>query len=99
MCFKGLPSTPDELLRYISSKEYKAARAEQLQQVRSSYQLLEGSPWVQTKPLFVLATQHPGSKTGLTFTLRTRVHGKHAEDEVSKVSKDQGLSIHKIEIE
>lgn len=37
---QGLPGTPDELLRYINSDEFKAARAEQLRLVRSSYQVL-----------------------------------------------------------
>ena len=53
---------------------------------------------MQTKPLFVLATQHPGSETGLTFTLRTRVQGRQAEDEVSKVSKDKPLAFKELKL-
>ena len=48
-------------------------------------QILEHSAWVQTRKLFLLAVQQGDADTPLTYTLRTRVHRKGAEDELSKV--------------
>ena len=48
-------------------------------------QILEHSPWVQARTLFLLAVQQGDAGTPLTYTLRTRVHRKGAEDELSKV--------------
>lgn len=49
-------------------------------------QLLEGSPWLQTKPIYVLAMQQPNSEAALTYSLRTRVQQKDAEDQLTKVT-------------
>ncbi len=48
-------------------------------------QILESSPWLQSRPLFVLATQQRHSDQGLTYTLRVRVSKPEAEDEISRV--------------
>ncbi len=48
-------------------------------------QILEHSPWLQTRPLFLLALHQPDASSPLTYTLRTRVQRKGAEDELSKV--------------
>lgn len=82
---QGLPSTPGELLRYISSPEYKAAQAASQSLVQSSYKVLEHSPWLQTQPLFLLAVQQGDDSSPLTYTLRTRVQRRGAEDELSRV--------------
>ena len=55
---------------------------------RLGLQVLEGSPWVQSRPLYVLATQQPGREAGMTYTLRTRVARPAAEDELSRVSME-----------
>ena len=49
-------------------------------------QILEGSPWLQSRPVFVLATQQRNSEQGLTYTLRVRVSKPEAESEISRVS-------------
>ena len=49
-------------------------------------QILEGSPWLQSQPVYVLAVQQPDSKHGLTYTLRVRVSKPEAENELSRVS-------------
>ena len=47
--------------------------------------MLEGSPWVQSRPVYVMATQQPGREAGLAFTMRTRVAQPQAEGELSRV--------------
>ncbi len=49
------------------------------------HQVLDASPWVAPRPLFVLATQQPGRDAGLTYTLRTRVGRPDQEDELTSV--------------
>ena len=49
-------------------------------------QILEGSPWLQSQPVYVLAVQQPDSEHGLTYTLRVRVSKPEAENELSRVS-------------
>ena len=48
-------------------------------------QILEGSPWLQSRPVYVLATQQSDSAQGLTYTLRVRVSKPEAESEISRV--------------
>ena len=50
-------------------------------------QILEGSPWLQSQPVYVLAVQQPDSEHGLTYILRVRVSKPEAENELSRVSK------------
>ena len=54
-------------------------------------QILEGSPWLQSRPVFVLATQQRNSDQGLTYTLRVRVSKPEAESEISRVSRLRGI--------
>jgi hypothetical protein len=51
----------------------------------SGAQILEGSPWVQSKPGYVLAYKQDGSEAGRTYTLRTRVTNRDVEDQISQV--------------
>ncbi|BDA45986.1 hypothetical protein COCOBI_08-0780 [Coccomyxa sp. Obi] len=81
----ALPSSPAELLRYIQSEPYKQAQRELQERVSTSYEVLEGSPWVMSRPVYVLASTQSDRNAGLTYTLRTRVTNLHAEDELSKV--------------
>lgn len=82
-----LPSSPAELLRYLTSDDYKRAQQEMWDRVRSSYQIMHGCPWVAPKPLYVLAARQRASDAGMTYTLRTRISRKEAEDELSRVLK------------
>jgi hypothetical protein len=54
-------------------------------------QILEGSPWVQSKPGYVLAYQQDGSEAGRTYTLRTRVTNRDVEDQISQVGLPASL--------
>ncbi|GAB4814538.1 hypothetical protein N2152v2_001584 [Parachlorella kessleri] len=88
-----VPDSPLQLLRYLTSEKYKATQAELTSRVRASYQVLEASPWLAPRTLYILATsQQPsssGSTTeptpGLTFTLRTRVGRPDQEAELTRV--------------
>ena len=48
-------------------------------------QLHTGSPWVQSRPVFVLVQQQPDGNTPVTYTLKTKVSWTAAEDELAKV--------------
>ncbi|KAG2454261.1 hypothetical protein HYH02_001293 [Chlamydomonas schloesseri] len=61
--------------------------------VRSSYQILTGSPWLLPRPLFVLAQEsvlHEGQ--GSLYTLQTRINQEGAMDELAAVLKRPALS-------
>lgn len=47
--------------------------------------MLDASPWVVPRPLYVLATQQAGREAGLTYTLRTRVGRPELEDELTQL--------------
>ncbi|EIE24301.1 hypothetical protein COCSUDRAFT_62803 [Coccomyxa subellipsoidea C-169] len=81
----ALPSSPAELLRYISSEPYKQAQQELQERVSTSYEVLEGSPWVMSRPVYVLASKQADREAGLTHTLRARVSRPEAENELSRV--------------
>lgn len=48
-------------------------------------QVHTGSPWIQSRPVFVLVQQQHDSKVPVTYTLKTKVSWAAAEDELSKV--------------
>ncbi|KAK9803766.1 hypothetical protein WJX73_004072 [Symbiochloris irregularis] len=70
---QGMPGTAGDLVQYLSSDDYKKAQQEQWQQLRGMYQVLQSSPWVQSRPLHIIALLDPGSETAMTYTLRTRI--------------------------
>lgn len=49
-------------------------------------QIHTGSPWIQSRPIFVLVQQQAHSDVPVTYTLKTKVSWTAAEDELSKVS-------------
>ena len=51
-------------------------------------QIHTGSPWIQSRPVFVLVQQQPNTDVPLTYTLKTKVSWTAAEDELSKVSSN-----------
>ena len=51
-------------------------------------QIVEQSPWVQSKALYVLATAQKGNDNFMTYSLKTRVSQPEQEDELSRVSLD-----------
>lgn len=80
-----LPDTAGELVRYLSSEQYKKAQQDEWSRLRAMYQILEGSPWVQSRPLHVLALMAPNSDTALTYTLRTRVQRPNFSRDMDKL--------------
>jgi len=49
-------------------------------------QIHTGSPWIQSRPVFVLVQQQAHHDVPVTYTLKTKVSWTAAEDELSKVS-------------
>lgn len=52
-----LPSSPMELLRFLTSPEHQQSQQQLWDNVRASYEVLSEVPWVAPKPLYLLATQ------------------------------------------
>ena len=50
-------------------------------------QVLDGSPWVQSKAVYVLAASTREAPDGMTFTLRTRVARPRLESELTKARR------------
>ena len=48
-------------------------------------QVLEGSPWLQSRKLSVLAAMDPSGEGATTFTMRTSVRRPRVEAEITKV--------------
>lgn len=58
-------------------------------------QVLDGSPWVQSKAVYVLAASTREAPDGMTFTLRTRVARPRLESELTKARGGQSMhSLH-----
>ncbi|KAL3144957.1 hypothetical protein ABBQ32_003463 [Trebouxia sp. C0010 RCD-2024] len=80
-------SSPADLLRTLNAEGYMQAQEDLLQKVQTSYEIHTGSPWIQSRPVFVLVNTQPGSDVPVTYTLKTKVNWTAAEDELSKVLK------------
>lgn len=52
-------------------------------------QIHTGSPWIESRAVFVLVQQQLNSDVPLTYTLKTKVNWAAAEDELSKVMHGQ----------
>ena len=62
------------------------------------FQVLEGSPWLQSRRLSVLAVMDPSGEGATTFTMRTSVRRPRVEAEITKVSTILAASKRRIEI-
>ncbi|KAK9817731.1 hypothetical protein WJX72_001359 [[Myrmecia] bisecta] len=96
----GMPISPAEFMRQFASPAYVQAQKQLWASVRGSYEILEGSPWVQSRPVFVLAVQQTGRDSSAAYTLRTRVSRPKAEDELTKVlgrTRPDGSSLLRVE--
>lgn len=84
-----MPASPLELLRFLTSPEHRRAVQEELEQVRRSYELLEGCPWPAPRPLFLLATPAAGDSdegdAGATHTHRTLLPRADIEGEMDSL--------------
>jgi len=61
-------------------------------------QVLDGSPWVQSKAVYVLAASTREAPDGMTFTLRTRVARPRLESELTKARTGQSMhTLHQVE--
>ncbi|KAL0021964.1 hypothetical protein WJX77_000337 [Trebouxia sp. C0004] len=80
-------NSPADLLRTLNAAGYMQAQQDLLQEVQNSYEIHTGSPWIQSRPVFVLVQQQAHSDVPVTYTLKTKVSWTAAEDELSKVLK------------
>ena len=78
-----LPDSPLALLRLLTSPEYKEAQNKMIEDVRNSYDILNGAPWPAPRPLFLLATVQPNREEWMTHTLRTHIPRKDLENELN----------------
>ncbi|KAK9866658.1 hypothetical protein WJX84_010238 [Apatococcus fuscideae] len=84
---QSIPDSPAALARHVTSDGYREAQQQILREVRSSYEVLTCSPWVQSRTVHVVAVQHPGAEDAATYTLRTRVQRQDMSDELGKLIK------------
>ena len=56
-----------------------------MEELRNSYDILQGAPWPIPRSLFLLAAARPGEGVGLTHTLRTRIPREDLEDEMERL--------------
>lgn len=84
-----LPTSPAELIRYLNSEEYREAQRDLRRKIRDSYQIMEGCPWVCSRPLYLIAIKNQeGREDPLTYTLPTRVERTGTAQELSKLLKN-----------
>lgn len=77
----SIPDTPTELLRKMNSPSFLLSSKLEWDYAKSSFEVLHACPWVEPRPLFVLAAQD----TSATFTLRTRVRRDQEEDDLNRL--------------
>jgi hypothetical protein len=67
----ALPDSPASFLRFLQSDEFKRQQQEEKARVAGSYELLTGSPWVESRQLTVLALRRGGAEHPTVYTLPT----------------------------
>ena len=77
----SIPDTPTELLRKMNSPSFLLSSKLEWDYAKSSFEVLHACPWVEPRPLFVLAAP----ETSATFTLRTRVRRDQEEDDLNRL--------------
>jgi len=75
----------DELFAQVEGSSYQAAQQQFWQRITDSYKVHEHCPWLQRRPLHVLAVEQMTVAASALFTLTTRMQQSAAEDELSKV--------------
>lgn len=89
---ESIPDSPLALLRFLTSDAHKEARRREWEEVKASYEILQGCPWPVPRPLYVIAARQPGSDAGLTHTLRTRLPLTDVENELTRVLRGKAAA-------
>lgn len=66
-----MPSSPAALLQLLKSDTYQQQQREREQLVAESFRKLTGSPWLESRLLYVLGILKPGNELATTYTLPT----------------------------
>ena len=82
---KELPSSPAALLAFLQSPDYKREKEILQQRINASYCILTGCPWVEPKPVAVIASRKAGQEYAMTYTLPTRMTDEGQSAEMSQV--------------
>jgi hypothetical protein len=67
----ALPDSPAAFLRFLQSDTFKRQQQDEQARVAGSYELLTGSPWVESRQLTVLALRRGGAEHPTVYTLPT----------------------------
>jgi len=80
-------TTPDstEFLDLVTSDKYREQQAEHLLKISNSYEVLQESPWIQSRPLFCFALAGSDTRRPQSYTLRVKLAVEGFEDELNKV--------------
>lgn len=89
---ESIPDSPLALLRFLTSDAHKEAQRREWEEVKGSYEILQGCPWPVPRPLYVIAAHQPGSDAGLTHTLRTRLPLADVENELTRVLRGKAAA-------
>jgi len=79
-----VPDSPAEFLKMATSADLMEERRAMLAAAEASYKLLDGCPWLEPRPLYVMAVREEGQESGEMYTLRTKVARSDMEDDLSK---------------
>lgn len=76
--------SPLELLRYLTSAEYKEEQEREWQAVKDSFDIHHGCPWPIPKPVYTLVLQQRDGP-GQLHTLRTKIAQEEVETELNEL--------------
>jgi hypothetical protein len=79
------PDSPLALLRYLNSDAHKESQKQEWEEVKNSFEILQGCPWPLPRPVYVLAARQADNEAGLTHTLRTRLPLSDVENELTSL--------------
>ena len=74
--------SPLELLKYLTSAEYKEEQEREWQAVKDSFDIHHGCPWPIPKPVYTVVVQQEDG-AGQVHTLRTRIAQEEVENELN----------------
>lgn len=74
--------SPLELLKYLTSAEYKEEQEREWQAVKDSFDIYHGCPWPIPKPVYTVVLQQEDGR-GQVHTLRTRIAQEEVESELN----------------
>lgn len=75
--------SPLELLKYLTSAEYKEEQEREWQAVKDSFDVHHGCPWPIPKPVYTIVLQQEDGGGHTLHTLRTRIAQEEVESELN----------------